>query len=167
MADNTYAILSGYADANITTNNANLITGAKMNVMLNSIIEGLAGKLFDTTKPYKEGQSVLYEDGTWGFEIWMADSDLVAGAWNSANFTRLSKRSEEITASDTPYTGIEKGTKTYSHNIGHVKFMIQAFDSSGAMIPLDVQSKSTTKITIYSALNYSNAVVYISEIVIS
>jgi len=167
MADRTYTQNKNYADTNINTNNANSITGALMNTMLNYLIEGYGGKEFDSTRPYKQGQVLAYNDGTWGYELWVAPGDVSAASWNSASFTRLSKRSEKITASDTPYTGIEAGTKQYSHNIGHVDFTIQAFDSSGALIPLNVTAKSTTKITIQSAQNYSNAVIYINEIVIS
>lgn len=167
MADNTYTTLAGYANTNITTNNVNSITGAKMNVMLGYLIEGLAGKGFDSTKPYKQYQLFTKSDTTFGLEVWIAPTDVAAAAWNAASFTRLSKRSEKLTASSTPYTGIEAGTKTYAHNIGHVDFTVQAFTSAGANIPLLITAKSSTLITIQSAQNYASAVIYINEIVIS
>ena len=167
MADLTYTQLKTYADTNINTNNANSITGALHNTMLNYLIQGLAGKEFDSTKPYKDGQTLLYEDATFGWELWVADADVAAGSWSSSNFTRITKRAEKITASSTPYTGIELGTKTYAHNMGHTNFMVQAFESSGANIPLQITAKSNTTITITSAKNYANAVILIIEIVIS
>ena len=167
MAEKTYTEQKNYADTNINTNGANSITGAKHNVMLTYLIEAQGGKSFDATRPYKLGQMVAVNDATFGWELWIAPADVAAAAWNSANFTRITKRSEKITASDTPYTGLEAGVNTYSHNLSHTDFIIQAFDSSGVMIPLDVQAKSTTKITINSAINYANAVILIQEIVIS
>jgi len=167
MSDKTYTTVKSYADTNVNTNNANDITGAEVNTVLGYLLEGLAGKGFDATKPYKQYQTLTVFDATFGAELWIAPTDVAAAAFVAGSFTRLSKRSEEITASDTPYTGIELGTKTYSHNVGHVNFTIQAFESSGASIPLYVTAKSTTKITISSSVAYANAIIYIQEIIIS
>lgn len=167
MADESYSTVETYLNTNINTNNTNSITGALHNTAEKKLLQGMAGKLFDTTRPYKTGQAVIKNDATFGYEVWMADSDVAAAAWNASDFTRLTKRAEKITVSDTPYTGIEAGTKTYSHNLGHVDFTVQAFDSSGGNIPLNVTAKSTTKVTINSASNFASAVIYIMEIVIS
>ena len=166
MAEKTYTEQKNYADTNINTNGSNSITGAKHNTMLTYLIEAQGGKSFDATRPYKLGQAVLVNDGTFGWELWIAPADVAAAAWNSANFTRISKRSEKITASTTPYTGLESGTNTYAHNLGHTDFNIQAFDSNGAWIPLQVTKKTTTQITITSAKDYANAVILIQEIAI-
>lgn len=165
--EKTHTELTNYADTNINTNGSNSITGALHNTMLNYIIPGLAGKAFDSTRPYKEGQLVVKNDTTFGYEIWAASSDVAAAAWNASDFTRITKRSEKIRGSLTPYTGIEAGTKTYAHNLGHVDFLVQAFDSSGGNIPLNITAKSTTTITINSSQNYPDAAIYISEMVIS
>lgn len=164
MSDRTYTTIKSYNDTNCNTNNANEITGAHLNTIIGYLNEGFGGKVFDATRPYKTGQLLCYNDATFGYELWVAPGDVAAAAWNSASFTRLSKRTEKITASDTPYTGIEAGTKTYSHNMGHTDFTVQAFDSSGGNIPLNITAKSTTKITINSASNFANAVILIQEI---
>lgn len=167
MADESYNTVYTYLNTNINTNNANSITGAKHNVAENKLLSGLAGKGFDSTRPYKANQVLTYNDATWGLEVWIAPADVAAGTWSSSNFTRVTKRAEKITASTTPYTGIEAGTKTYAHNMGHTDFVIQAFESTGANIPLQVTAKSNTLITITSAKSYANAVILINEIVIS
>jgi len=166
MADLTYTELKTYADANCNTNNTNDITGAELNTILNYLIQGLAGKEFDATKPYKDGQSLLYNDTTFGFEDWVADGDVAAAAWNAADFTRIQKRSEKLTVSETPYTGIESGEQTYAHNLGHTDFTIQVFESTGKELDVDIRAKSNSVITIYSAVSYANAVILIQEIVI-
>lgn len=167
MADETYSVVNAYLNTNINTNNANSITGALHNVAENKLLSGMAGKVFDSTRPYKLGQVLSYSDTDFGYELWVAPGDVAAAGWNAASFTRLTKRSEKLTVSGTPYTGIEAGTKTYAHNMGHVDFTIQAFESTGKEIPIFVTAKSTTLITIQSAASYANAVIYINEIVIS
>ena len=168
MADRTYTAIAAYNNANTNTNGANSITGAKHNTMNSYMIEGLAGKEFDATKPYKEGQVLIYEDATWGKEVWVAPADVGATAWNSASFTRLSKRGEKLTTNDeTSYVGIDTGTNTYTHNIGHTDFTIQSFDSSGGLIPLDITSKTNAQFVINSSVAFASAVIYIQEIVIS
>jgi len=92
MSDRTYSTDKSFFDDNVDTNNNNEITGEDLNDALTYLLQGLAGKLFDETKPYKTGQLVLKEDATWGFEIWKADSDLSDGSWNASNFTRISTR---------------------------------------------------------------------------
>ncbi|MDT8303084.1 MAG: hypothetical protein RQ760_16515 [Sedimentisphaerales bacterium] len=167
MADETYSTVETYLNTNINTNNTNSITGALHNTAEKKLLNGLAGKLFDTTRPYKAGQLVVKNDTTFGDEIWEAASDVAAGTWNSANFTRLTRRVSKITTSDTPYTGIEAGTNFYTHGIGHTDVVVFAKDSSGGNIPLNVTATSTTKVTITSASNQANAVVYVYEMVIS
>jgi hypothetical protein len=167
MADETYSTVNTYLSTNINTNNANSITGALHNTAENKLLSGLGGKLFDSTRPYKTGQLLSKSDTTWGIEVWEATADVAAAAWSAASFTRLSKRSEKLTVSSTPYTGLELGTKTYPHNIGHTNFTIQAFESTGKEIPLFVTAKSSTLITITSSQNYASAVILINEIVIS
>lgn len=167
MADESYNTVKTYWDTNINTNNTNSITGALHNTAGVKIINGMAGKLFDTTRPYKVGQVVTKNDATFGYEEWVCSTDVAAGSWDSSKFTRLKHRTEKITASDTPYTGVELGVQTYSHNLGHTDFIALGFESTGKEIPLDIRAKSSTKLTIYSAQNYSNAVVYIIEVVIS
>lgn len=166
MADETYSTVNTYLDNNINTNNANAITGAKHNVAEKKLLAGLAGKVFDSTRPYKTGNLLSYNDATFGYEEWVAPGDVAAAAWNSASFTRLSKRSEKLTASTTPYTGIESGTHTYAHNMGHVNIAVFARDSSNAPIEVDIQGISTTHITIYSAQNYASGYLLIQEIII-
>ena len=134
--------------------------------MLNYLIEAQGGKGFDATRPYKLGQGLLKLDATWGYELWVAAGDVAAAAWNPASFTCIQTRKEKILVSDTAYTGVELGTKLYSHNIGHVDFEVTAYSSTGEKIEVFVTTKSTTKITIQSAVAYANARIYVQEIII-
>jgi len=163
----SYTTLKTYLDAYINTNNANTITGSQMNVILTDLLKSVGGILFDATRPYLDGNLIVKGDKTYGYEIWCAEADVAAAAWNASSFTRLTKRTELVTVSTTPYTGIELGTKAYAHGFGHVDFTIQAFSSVGALIPLFVTAKSTTTFTLTSNAAYANAKIYISEIIIS
>lgn len=162
----SYNTLKTYLDAYITTNNANLITGSIVNIALTDLLKDLSALLFDATRPYQEGQVLSYEDGTFGYELHIATGAVSAGAWNASNFTRLIPRREKVTASDTPYTGIEAGENTYSHNLGHADFVVHAYESDGKEIPIDLRAKSTTTFTIYSAQNYASAYAYVIETII-
>jgi len=166
MADHSYSTIATYNTGNFLNDPGTKIRGDVHQAANTYLLQSISGKLFDATKPYKTGQTVIYNDGTFGYEWWKADSDLAAAAWNSASFTRLTRRTQKVTASTAAYTGIELGTKTYNHSFGHVDFTIQAFESTGAIIPLNVSAKSTTTFTIISAANYANAVIYLQEIVI-
>jgi len=169
MSRKTYTELTNYIDTNINTNGANSIAGAQHNLALNYIVQSMSGDIFDSTRPYKQNTCFLYSDATFGYEVWVVTADIGAGVFPGVktNTIRITKRSEKITASDTPYTGIESGTHDYSHNLGHTDFTIQAFDSSGAWVPIQINSKSSTKINITVAKNYSDGVILIQEIEIS
>lgn len=168
MSKKTYTELTNYIDTNINTNGANAITGAKHNVALNYIVKNASGHIFDSSHPYLGGTAFLYSDATFGYEWWAVTADIAAGSFPGVktNTTRVTRRTQKLTASTTPYTGIELGTKDYEHDLGHTDFTVQAFDSSGNEIPLNLTAKTTTKITIQSAVAYANAVIYLTEIII-
>jgi hypothetical protein len=97
MADPIYSTLKTWFDNNIDTNDNNEITGEDMNDALTYLLTGMAGKVFDSSRPYRTGQLVVKEDATYGWEVWMANSDLEAGAWDADNFTRISTRKKAWT----------------------------------------------------------------------
>lgn len=164
--DPSYSTIKTFLDDYVNTNNANEISGQDLNDAHTYMLMGMAGKLFDATRPYKEGQTLIKEDATFGHEIWIAPADVAAGAWAAGNFTRLFARRQKVTASDNAYSGIESGTNTYSHNIGHTDIIIQAFNSAGGLIPVNVTAVSSTKITIESNVAYSGGKILIQEIII-
>ena len=167
MADTEFSTIKTYIDNNCNTNGTNDITGAELNTALNYILDGLGGKLFEATKPYKAGQVVMYNDATFGNELWVADSDLSAGAWNASNFTRVTRRCRKITASEAPYTGIDIGSNAYDHDIGHTDVYTFAQTAAGAHIPVKVTGINSTRVTIESSVQYASAVIYVMELVIS
>lgn len=123
MSDMTYSAIKTFLDTYVDTNNNNEISGEDVNDALTYLLQGLAGKLFDSTKPYKLGQAVIYQDVTWGYELWVANKDITAGAWDSGNFNRVSSRIQPW-ATYTPTLTWSGGTPTTTPTVV-ARYMIE------------------------------------------
>jgi len=148
-----YNEVKTYIDTYIATNGVGAITGAILNEVLVPYIYNNALNLtFDVTRPYKEGQVVYYNDGTFG-DMYVSNTDVSAGAWNATDWDRVTLRKQSITQT------IDDGVNVIPHTLGVAPIIIMAFDSSGRVIPFDIEAVTDTNITIFSIGAYSGSTI--------